>query len=447
MANQPYVLCFHICQQKGVSMNTTDIFKNVIGYEAITNELLQVCDMVHNREVYEKLGAKVPKGILLYGVPGVGKTLLAKSFIKGCEMNHYTIRKTKGGENFINEIHETFEKARANTPSIVFLDDMDKFSNEEETRRDTDEYVTVQSEIDASKDLAVLVIATVNEYSKLPESLVRAGRFDRTIEVTFPKDEDVKLIIQHYFKDKPVSESINYDDISKMMGYNSCAELEAVINEAAIEAAYERCDAIEMDHIVNAVIKTVYDGDYRISHKDSEKKEIALHEAGHAVVSEIIQPGSVGLISIKPAFAGSSGGFVHARIDGFSEEQKAMNCLGGKAAVEMCNPNPVAKGCGKDVESAWKIIWNYVVHDSACGFSNFSPFGYTYHMTDAKEARVELVVTAMLENVMRQTQEILNNNKSFLDALFKELYEKEILLHSDIQRIRKSCMESELLVA
>ena len=127
-------------------------FDKVIGYETIKNELAQICDMIHNKDAYEKLGAKLPRGIVLSGDPGLGKTLMAKSFIEESGLKAFTVRRDKGNDDFIGSITEVFKNAKDNAPSIVFLDDMDKFANEDEGHRDAEEYVAVQSGIDEVKD-------------------------------------------------------------------------------------------------------------------------------------------------------------------------------------------------------------------------------------------------------------------------------------------------------
>ena len=170
-------------------------FDRVIGYETIKNELLQICDMIHNREIYEELGAKLPQGILLYGDPGLGKTLMAKSFIEESGLKAYIVRRNKGNDDFIGDITDTFRKAKENTPCVIFLDDMDKFAYEDSDHRDAEEYVAVQSGIDEVKNCDVFILATANEIWKLPRSLVRSGRFDRKIEVQCPTNRDADEII------------------------------------------------------------------------------------------------------------------------------------------------------------------------------------------------------------------------------------------------------------
>ena len=230
----------------------TNAFEKIIGYSSIKKELLQLCDMVKNRAVYEKLGAKLPQGILLYGDPGLGKTLMAKCFIEESGLEAYVVRRNKGNDDFIADITETFQSAKAHAPSIVFLDDMDKFANEDRNHCDAEEYVAVQSGIDEVKHCDVFVLATVNNLWKLPKSLKRSGRFDRKIEVKTPNERDAKEIIAYYLSDKAVSDDVNMDDLVRMISYSSCAELETILNEAAIRAAYERKAVIEMSDLVKA---------------------------------------------------------------------------------------------------------------------------------------------------------------------------------------------------
>ena len=264
-------------------------FDRVIGYETIKNELLQICDMIHNREIYEELGAKLPQGILLYGDPGLGKTLMAKSFIEESGLKAYIVRRNKGNDDFIGDITDTFRKAKENTPCVIFLDDMDKFANEDSDHRDAEEYVAVQSGIDEVKNCDVFILATANEIWKLPRSLVRSGRFDRKIEVQCPTNRDADEIIEHYLSNKKVSETVNMDDLSKMISYSSCAELETILNEAAISAAYKRKPSIEMEDLVKSVLRMKYDSPDNYTKTSAEDmKKTALHEAGHLVVSEVL---------------------------------------------------------------------------------------------------------------------------------------------------------------
>ena len=423
-------------------------FDKVIGYETIKNELLQICDMIHNREHYEALGAKLPQGILLYGDPGLGKTLMAKSFIEESGLKAYTVRRNKGNDDFIGNITNTFEKAKENAPCIIFLDDMDKFANEDSNHRDAEEYVAVQSGIDEVKNYEVFVLATANDIVKLPGSLVRTGRFDRKISFHCPTNKDADKIIAHYLSDKKMSDNVNMEDLSKMISYSSCAELETIVNEAAINAAYERKTSIEMNDIVKSVLRMQYhspDNYTKVSAEDLKKT--ALHEAGHLVVSEVLCSGSVGLASIRSAGRSSIGGFIHRCKDFVRRPYHVLVSLAGKAAVELYYSEACASGCSNDINRAFNLIREGISENATRGFGMIDVA--TRRFPDTSEnmnSRNEAVTHAELERYMFITRDILLKNRDFLEKATEALIKKETLLYSDIQAIRKNTTITEVAV-
>ena len=148
-------------------------FDSIIGYSAIKHDLIRIADTLKSRDAYEKLGVSSPRGLLLHGEPGVGKSLMASAVIEESGRNAFTCRKDKPNGDFVNTIKATFDEAAKNAPSIVFLDDMDKFTNGDELHPNAEEYVTVQSCIDEVRGKDVFVIATVNNKRCLPHSLRR----------------------------------------------------------------------------------------------------------------------------------------------------------------------------------------------------------------------------------------------------------------------------------
>lgn len=421
-------------------------FDRVIGYDTIKNELMQIVDMVHNKERYEALGARMPSGVLLYGEPRLGKTLLAKCFMQASGLTAYTLTNNKGGDAFVNEITATFEKAKANAPSVIFLDDMDKFANDDERHCDAKEYVAVQAGIDSVKGCDVFVIATTNALRKLPDSLIRSGRFDRTIVIKAPTQEDAAKIIKHYMKNKNISPNVDFDDLCKMMSYHSCADLETVLNEAAICAAYNRKNTIEMEELVDAVLRIQYNApdDCLLKDKD-EVKKIALHEAGHLVVSELVRPGSVGLASVRTKGRNSMGGFVHrcAELDGRS--YVIVCSLAGKVATEMYNPESCASGCESDLNSAIQSIRDGLTELGTSGVSFLEYERFGYELSDRAYDNREAVVHAELERYLRKTRNLLIQNREFLEKITDALVQKETLLCSDIQKIRESVTVTEFV--
>lgn len=420
----------------------------VIGYEAIKNELLQICDMIHNREIYEELGARLPQGILLYGEPGLGKTLMAKSFIEESGLKAYIVRRNKGDDDFIGEITDTFHRAKENTPCVIFLDDMDKFANEDSDHRDAEEYVAVQSGIDEVKNCDVFVLATANEMRKLPESLVRSGRFDRKIEVKRPTDKDANEIIEHYLSDKKVSENVNMEDLSKMISYSSCAELETILNEAAISAAYKRKTDIEMEDLVKSVLRMIYDSPDNYTKASAEDmKKTALHEAGHLVVSEVLCPGSVGLASLRSTGRDSTGGFIHRCKELSRRPYYVLVSLAGKAAVELYYCDTVASGCQSDINRACNYIRDGISENATLGFGMIDVSTRSFPETSENmNSRSEAVTHAELERYMRITKDILLKNREFLERVAAALIEKETVLYSDIRALTESTTITEVAV-
>ena len=414
-------------------------FDKVIGYETIKNELLQICDMLHNKKVYEGLGAKLPQGVLLYGDPGLGKTLMAKSFIEESGIGAYTVRRNKGNDDFIGVITDTFAKARENAPAIVFLDDMDKFANEDDDQRDAEEYVAVQSGIDEVKDCDVFVLATANDIRKLPKSLIRTGRFDRKIMVQRPTENDADSIIRHYLSDKKVADTVNMEDLAKMISYSSCAELETILNEAAINAAFQRKEKIETEDIVKAVLRMQYNSpDDLNKSSDEDKRKTALHEAGHLVVSEVLVPGSVGLASIRPTGRNPVGGFIHSCKDLTRRPYQILVSLAGKAAAELYYSETCASGCCSDISKAVRLIRDGLSDNGTHGFGMVDVSGDFEGISECHNSRSEAVIQAELERYFFKAKDILLKNRAFLEAVTEALTEKETLLYSDISKLRNN---------
>jgi len=412
-------------------------FEKIIGYDSIKTELMQICDMIKNPDIYSALGAKLPRGVLLYGPPGLGKTMMAKCFIEESGLPSFTVRKVKS-EDFVEYITEIFSKAGESGPSIVFLDDMDKFANEDDEHVDAEEYVAIQAAIDGVRDKAVFVIATANELWKLPKSLLRSGRFDRDIEFFSPNETDCKKIIEHYLADKSVSDKLNIDDISKMITYSSCADLEVIINEAAIEAGFKRKAKIDMDDVVKAVLKKEYNAPDELTKvSEAELKKVAFHEAGHVVMSDILCPGSVGLASLRVSGNESVGGFVRRCKKLKNAEEHALVSLAGKVAVELYY-GECADGCSSDVSRATDQIRREMAANGLMGFGMLDvSCRYEGERSPGYLERSEAVVQSELHRIMYKAKSLLLKNKNYLEAVVNALLEKETLVASDVLKIKE----------
>lgn len=424
-------------------------FEKIIGYEAIKQELIQISDVLANNEAYKKLGVASPRGLLLHGEPGVGKTLMSGAVIAASGRKAFICRKDKPNGDFVKAIKKTFADAKAAAPSIVFLDDVDKYTNGDDRHPDAEEYVTVQSCIDNIKGKEVFVLATANSLRALPRSLLRAGRFDRVIEVDNPRGEDAVKIIDHYIKKKKFVSDIDAAVVARIMDGHSCAELETVINEAGLYAGFERSDAITMEHFMKACLHTVHDvpnevlnvaaPETDLSNRNDQRARVVYHEAGHATVAEVLNPGTVTLISAYSR-EGQSGGFTSYYRSGSNnstETRHAHICgaLGGMAALEQ-KYGIVETGASKDLDQAFRSVWNLVTENCICGFSLHCN---GYDDSAELKAKQEQAVASEVERWYRKTKEILSVNHDLFECIASELSVKGVLTAADIERIKQNC--------
>ena len=409
-------------------------FDSVVGYRAIKQELLEICDMMKNPDVYRKLGAAMPRGIMLHGEPGVGKSMMANAFIDECGLTSYILRRTKSDGDFINEIKQIFNDAAEHEPSVILLDDMDKFVSEEGRK---EEFSVVQACIDEVKDKQVFVIATANSTRDMPSSLTRAGRFDRKIEVKIPSGQDAVDIVHYYLKSKTLSEDVDFTDVAKMMSRKSCAELGSVINEAAIYAGFERSEKVCMRHLVRAFLRTYFRSNEAAPWEqldEKKRKKLAYHEAGHAAVAELLKPNSVGIISIHSGIEFATKGFVGMceRIEN-DEDQIALS-LAGKIASEMMF-GEIDEGAFRDMERAIFVIREELCDKGFYGMDLVTHF--KEDMSETKHVLQENCIRSELERQKYRVMKLLTEHRTFFDLIAKELMQKETLLYSDMQRIRK----------
>ena len=413
-------------------------FDKVIGYESIKVELRIVSDIMKNPEKYRALGVTTPKGILLHGEPGIGKTLMAKSLIEDSGRKAFTIRKDKPDGEFINFIRDTFEQAKKEAPSIVFLDDMDKFANEDYMHKDAEEYVTVQACIDEIKGVEVFVLATANQRRDLPDSLIRPGRFDKVIEMKCPEGEEAEEIVKYYLSTKKISDEVDHKEIARILDGRSCADLETIINEAGIYAVYDNRDKISHQDIIRACLRYIFNAPEESDMECSgDKREVAIHEVGHAVVAELLDPGSVNLISIS-GYNGSTRGITSiSKPEGYwysktLMENRIIGILAGKAATEiMCHAVDV--GVSSDMSRAFGIMERLVDDNCSYGFNTYTCHDPSEFNRESKDRMTDRELSKLYE----KAKELIADNQEFLMAVVEELLDKKTLTGLDVKRIQE----------
>ena len=414
-------------------------FDKVIGYEDIKAELIRFCDVLGNPEKYRKLGVTAPKGVLLDGEPGIGKTLLAECFIENTGRKSFLIRKDKPNGAFVDYIREIFEKARAEAPCIIFLDDMDKFANEDSYHKDAEEYVAVQSCIDGVKNDDVFIIATINDKDNLPDSLMRAGRFDKVIKMKAPEGDDAEKIIAFYLNQKQTVAELEVGEVARLMEGHSCAELEALINEAGIYAAYKGKEYIEREDILKACMRIIFGAPECMNPKDNPFLEyVAIHEAGHTVVAEVLEPGRVSLVSIC-RHSGQVEGVTQVRYSEgkkFSKElyeYEILRMLGGRAAIDVIK-GITDMGSNRDINKVVGMVSE--LFDSMCihGFDMHDDI----NMPQAVYEKRTYLISCEIEKYYQRARRILIENRDFLLAVTDALLKKQTLTCRDIKDIRSS---------
>ena len=411
-------------------------FDPIIGYEEEKKEFERLCDIMKHPDKYRALGVNTPKGLLLIGEPGLGKTTMAKCIVKASGRPAFTCRKDKPDGAFVNEIRETFQKAKEQAPSIIFLDDIDKFANEDNRHRNAEEFVTIQSCIDDCRDSEVFVLATANEDDCLPPSLLRAGRFDKTVEICAPKVEDAAEIIRHYLGQKNFVSDIDADQIAHILDGRSCAELETVVNEAGIYAGYENKESIGMDDMVRACLRVIFGAPESFRYDEEFLKTVAWHEAGHAVVNELLEPGSVNLVSVA-TYNGDVGGITsytqNRNYFGSKKfmENRVLSILGGKAATEITF-GTTDVGANSDLNRAFNIVERFA--DNYCTYG-FGEFERSSNMGTHAMDRKDTVISLEMQRYYNETRRMLCEHRVLLDRVATALMEKKTLLRKDLEEI------------
>ncbi len=417
------------------------LFSNIIGYDDVKKTLKTIVDVLNNEDKYKELGCTIAHGLLLYGSPGTGKTSIANEILESAINRHkYIIRKTKSDGDFMDYMNEVFKDARKNQPSIILLDDLDKFA-EDDNHSNQEEYVTVQSLIDDIKDDDVFVIATANDYSCLPDSLIRAGRFDIQLEIDNPKEEDAIKIFSHYLKDKKISKDVNVKNISYILTDSSCAELEKVCNQAGIYAGFKNKKEIEMDDLVRASLELKYKTSIEeLNKNDKYSLETAYHEAGHTLIGELLEPGLISFVTIAPSNSKTKGMTIyHDNEDYFRDivfmQNRVKMLLAGKASTEVVF-NKCDVGSEADLNRAFLIVQRIV--DSYCYYDFNSSVGRTSRTGEASEKvkeNKETSVNKLIIDYYNEVKRILIEKRDRLDELASKLNNKKILFQDEIRSI------------
>lgn len=440
-------------------------FTDVAGVDEAKKEVEELVDFLKNPKKYRAVGARTPKGVLLYGPSGVGKTLLAKAIAGEANVPFFSMAGSEFMEMLVgigaSRVRDLFATAKKNAPAIIFIDEIDAIGRQRGTgvasgghdeREQTLNQILVEMDGFSPND-AVIVVAATNRSDMLDPALLRPGRFDRRVMLDFPDVQGRKAILQIHARGKPFVKNLDWDKAAKRTVGFSGADLENMLNEAAILAARDNRTAINMSDLEEAATKVKLGPEKRRLQSDLEKKMTAYHEAGHAIVGYYMpQLDPVHRVSIVSR--GLALGFTMTRPTADKYQQTASELreqiammLGGRAAEDIVF-GELTGGAANDLEKATKVARNMVIR---FGMSRLGP-GYwgpemdvtdmgklTWYdkpqLSDQLQSKVDKEIQAILDDAYQRAVKTLKDHRAILDAIAEKLIEVENLEGEEFEKL------------
>jgi len=435
-------------------------FSDVAGADEEKEELQEIVDFLKNPKQYLNLGARIPKGVLLVGPPGTGKTLLAKAVAGEANVPFFTISGSDFVEMFVgvgaSRVRDLFEQAKRNSPSIVFIDEIDAVGRHRgaglggghDEREQTLNQLLVEMDGFTANE-GVIVMAATNRRDILDPALLRPGRFDRQITVNYPDVDGRIAVLKVHSRGKPLAEDVDLSNIAKRTPFATGADLENIMNEAAILAARARSEKITQALLIEAV-ERVQMGPEKKSHKvlEEDRRLVAYHEAGHAIVGHYLPLcDEVHTVTIVPR--GGAGGFTLSlpskELDNMSRSQlmqRTAMSLGGHAAEKLIF-NDIFTGAQSDLQNATKICRAMVTRygmsekigtiylDSEQEVFVGASFGHSREYSEEIAAAIDREVGDLLRSCYDTAMHTLEEHRDKLEGLAQLLIDRETLTRED----------------
>ena len=440
-------------------------FKDVAGIDEEKEELEEVVEFLKNPKKFTDMGARIPKGVLLVGQPGTGKTLLAKAVAGEAGVPFFFISGSDFVEMYVgvgaSRVRDLFQEAKRNAPCIIFIDEIDAVGRQRgagiggghDEREQTLNQMLVEMD-GFSANEGVIVLAATNRPDVLDKALLRPGRFDRQIVVPPPDVKAREQILAVHSKKKTFAEDVDMKLIAKNTSGFVGADLENLLNEAALLAARQDHTAIEQKDIEDAMVKVTMGPEKRTRvRSDKEKRLVAYHEAGHAVVSKFLSTQDpVHEISIIPR--GMAGGYTMYRpsedksfISKTEMEEQIISLLGGRVAEEIVIKD-ISTGASNDIERATAIaksmITKYGMNERLGTVTYGSESQEVFLGRDLAQEKTYSEETAaiideeikkMIATSYQRAKELLEQNRDKLDAVAKVLIEKEKITEEEFNQV------------
>ena len=436
-------------------------FKDVAGLEGAKEEVQEIVDFLKNPTKYTKLGGKIPKGALLVGLPGTGKTLLAKAVAGEAKVPFFSLSGSDFVEMFVgvgaSRVRDLFKQAKEKSPSIIFIDEIDAIGRARGKSNMTggnDERENTLNQLLTEMDgfgtnTNVIVIAATNRADVLDKALMRAGRFDRQIYVDLPDVRERKEIFNVHLKPIKIAKSLDTDFLAKQTPGFSGADIANVCNEAALIAARKLKKSVNKQDFLDAVDRIV--GGLEKKNKiitDAEKKTIAFHEAGHATVSWMLEHAAP-LVKVTIVPRGQSLGaawYLPEERQIVKPEQildEMCAALGGRAAEKVMFNN-ISTGALSDLEKVTKqarsMVTVYGLNDKIGNLTYYdssgqNDYGFTKPYSDVTAQVIDKEISNIIETQYQRAIKLLKKHKTKLIELANSLLEKEVIFKEDLVRI------------
>ena len=444
------------------------VFEDIAGNDNAKQDLQEVVDFLKHPKKYKELGAKIPKGVLLVGNPGTGKTMLARAVAGEAGVPFFSISGSEFVEMFVgvgaSRVRDLFSKAKKNAPCIVFIDEIDAVGRKRgsgmggghDEREQTLNQILVEMD-GFDGDTNVIVLAATNRADVLDPALLRPGRFDRRVTITLPERKDREAILKVHFKKKPTDETVDLDKLAAKTAGSSGADLANMANEAAIIAARRNKKKITNDELTEAFERVAIGPERKAKVMNDHEKELtAYHEAGHAIVGHVLPDSDpVHKVTIIPR--GGTGGvtwFLPPEDKSYTNVYEFKDILaramGGRIAEQIIyGDDGITTGAGSDLRKATEIAREMVIeqgmgkslrdqvfHEDNGGLM-FDKMTRERPYSDETAKLIDQEVSQLITEAKQRAMLVLKANRTFLDKLAEALLKDETLEEAAVDEILK----------
>lgn len=441
------------------------VFDDIAGNDSAKQDLEEVVDFLKHPKKYEELGAKIPKGVLLVGNPGTGKTMLARAVAGEANVPFFSISGSEFVEMFVgvgaSRVRDLFAKAKKNAPAIIFIDEIDAVGRKRgsgmggghDEREQTLNQILVEMD-GFETGTNVIVLAATNRADVLDPALLRPGRFDRRTNIMLPERKDREEILKVHFKKKPADDTVDLDKLAAKTAGSSGADLANIANEAAIIAARRDAKKISNDDLTEAFEKIAIGPERKTKVMSEQEKEMtAYHEAGHAIVGHVL-PDSDPIHKVTIIPRGGTGGVTwslpptdKSYTSIYEYKDVLARCLGGRIAEKIIyGTDAVTTGAGDDLRKATEVARHMVIeqgmgtklrdqvfHEDNGGMM-FDRMTRERPYSDDTAREIDKEVEALIKEAAKRAEIVIKNNMESLKKLKDKLLEKETVDEKDVEK-------------